>query len=105
MVVVNAQSNNGNTALHLAGGNAFFYCERSVEMVEMFLDTLKLEDVDKRVRLDLKNDKGQTPIELARDKKLDYDKNVQPWHRPTNRDIVAMKKVISMLEKCYQYYN
>ena len=56
----NIQDYEFNTALHIA-------CQRGhVNIVKLLLDTLELEDLDRRVNIDLKNLWGQTPLDVAK---------------------------------------
>ena len=62
-VDVNVQDGYNYTALHIA------CCNGDEEIVKLLLETLKLEDVDRRVRLDLKNHNGKTALDIAKSRK------------------------------------
>ncbi len=101
-VKVNVQNDQGDTALHLACQSVGLWDDQCFEVVKLLLDTLELQDINKRVKLDLKNNKGQTALEVARNNNLrfvNYEKIRKYWEHEESPGLLPLESIISLLEK------
>lgn len=100
IVKVNLRDNLNRTALHWAclgksQGN------KKLEVVKLLLETLELENVDRRIRLDLRD---QTPINLAQKHLL---KVLNPFLKMSRKEHIesddrTSQEIVKLLKKYYQ---